>query len=107
MTLLLPHDHEGKCVTLARHASIVQSIYAEHRDESRTLHIVMGRQAKDGHRYYGERCVWCGINYLDHTVEDDPQPCEGPREGEWNDAWWPLDKVDAVVMEHRGWDNLD
>lgn len=86
-------------VPIERHSQIVQSIYRTQAHEHRRLAIIDGRPGERGHRYYGERCVWCGINYLDELME--PVEGCGPRPGEWSDRDWPLDKVDALLAEHR------
>lgn len=91
-----------KPIPLSRHAEIVQSIHRENAAMTTAYRVMVGRQAEDGHRYEGERCVWCGINYLDRLMlEPDDQVCPGPLEGEWDDDWWPLEKIDALLKEHR------
>ena len=94
-------------ISLERHSQIVQAIYREQAREHRELAIITGHQGERGHRYYGERCVWCGVNYLDELMENDILPEDAPRiecgpaEGDWSDRHWPLDKVDALLAEHR------
>lgn len=94
-------------ISLERHADIVRAIYREQAHQYRRLAIIDGHPGERGHRYYGERCVWCGVNYLDELIAFD-QLSEGeaafecgPAEGEWSDRDWPLDKVDALLAEHR------
>lgn len=93
--------YEDRTIPLSRHAEIVRGIYTEFAQQQHLLNVILGVQHEDGHRYSGERCVWCGVNYLDHLVEEEPKPCPGPREGEWNDRMWPLTKMDALLKEHR------
>lgn len=92
----------NKPIPLSRHAEIVQSIYREQEMVLRQWRIITGRQESDGHRYEGERCVWCGVNYLDRlNLIPEELECVGPGEGDWSDDWWPLEKVDALLDAHR------
>lgn len=89
-------------IPLARHAAIVRDIYDDFHRTEQLLRVILGHQHPDGHRYEGERCVWCGVNYLDRLLNaPDDERCPGPAEGEWDDDWWPLEKVDALLAEHR------
>jgi hypothetical protein len=96
-----------KTIPLDRHAEIVQSIYRENQYKNQFYAVVTGWQDPEtGHRISEERCVWCGVNYLDALSYDPPDAqCPGPTPEQWDHAWWPLDKVDAVLHESRGWRN--
>jgi hypothetical protein len=106
-----PEGHQVSCprwgpkeksVPLSRHVEILRSVRAAYERDSRTLNIILARQSPDGHRYIHERCVWCGVNVYDREMYDSPEStCPGPAEGDWNDTWWPLDKVDALLAAHR------
>lgn len=98
-------DLTKETITLARHIEIVKSIYAEFNDQIRQASIMLAHPGLRGHRYHGERCVWCHINYLDEIVLDEAEQeqCVGPAEGEWDEDWWPLAEIDTVVRARRGW----
>lgn len=92
---------------LAKHRAIVEQIYRENEAEHRRLSIIDGRPGERGHRYHGERCVWCGVNVYDEMLQHDqnqaagPVVACGPGPDDWSENDWPLAELDALRFRHE------